>query len=344
MIKTNYFVGCLSITLLLTSCNRLEDVDNESRVENSSKAESNLLVDAKAFDRFAKDKGLKLIASFPMKNDNAQRDSGGFTFSHIKEKMTSAQVVELGLNDEKIMSLVRGSAFHNENIDGVTINDYRTSGAYSEFNLAEKYGWWTYIETGNPTIRPVASSEKDEVKVIMSGTEVMAGTSGNPNYEKSIEYTQESLVTKFVHNNVGLTTSTSFGIYGQGFNAEVELKSKNGSSTEAKDTHKFIEKISYNIPANKKIAIYMIQMIKKNSIKYEVPVSVTGGIGLNYSKPIEGQGYFAVYPANTVFDRMKKKQTGTISQQLHSDVKVFVKELDPNEKAPDIKTVFDLKQ
>ncbi|CAA7393980.1 hypothetical protein [Chryseobacterium fistulae] len=257
--------------------------------------------------------------------------------------MTSAQVVELGLNDEKIMSLVREHAYHNENIDGVTINDYKTSGAYSEFNLAEKYGWWTYIETGDPIITPV-SSDQDEVKIIMSGAEVMAGTSGNPNYEKSIEYTQESLVTKFVHNNVGLTTSTSFGIYGQGFNAEVELKSKNGSGTEKKDIHKFIEKISYSIPANKKIAIYMIQMIKKNNIKYEVPVSVTGGIGLNYSKPLDGKGYFAVYPADVVFNRMKKKQTGSISQQLYSDIKVFVKELDPNEKAPDIKTVFNLKQ
>ncbi|CAA7393887.1 hypothetical protein [Chryseobacterium fistulae] len=84
MIKTNYFVGCLSITLLLASCNRSEDVDNGSRVENSSKTEANLLVDAKAFDQFAKDKGLKLIASFPMKNEIAKRDGGGFTFSHIK--------------------------------------------------------------------------------------------------------------------------------------------------------------------------------------------------------------------------------------------------------------------
>ncbi|CAA7193630.1 hypothetical protein [Chryseobacterium potabilaquae] len=342
MIKTNYFLTYLSLALLLTSC-RTEDTNFEDQAHYPSEAQSNGRVNAKAFDQFTKDKGLKLIATFPMKK-SAEKNDGAFTFTHIKEKMTAVQVKEMGLNDERILGLVRQNAFHNENIDGVTINDYTTARAYSEFNLAEKYGWWTYIETGAPIITPVNSSDPDEVKVIMSGTEVTAGTSGNPNYEKSIEYTQESVLTKSIYRNVGVTTSTAFGIYGMGFNAEVELKNKNGVSSETKDTHKFIEKISYSIPANKKIAIYMVQTIKKNSIKYEVPVSITGRIGINYSKPIEGLGYFNEYSADTIFEKMRKKQTGTISAQLYSDVKVFVKELDLNEKAPDIKSVFNLKQ
>ncbi|CAA7193631.1 hypothetical protein [Chryseobacterium potabilaquae] len=343
MIKTNYLVGCLSVALLLTSC-RTDDSDHENRIENSADVKSDLIVGAKSFEQFAKNKGLKLIASFPMKNtESAKATDGNFTFSTIKEKVTPEHLTELGLTEERIMDIAREDADHALYIDGVNINNYRTSRGYEPYNLAEKYGWWTYIETGNPIISSVNSSAMDDVKVIMSGTEVVAGTSGNPNYEKSIEYVQESILRKTIDVNAGLKTGTEFGIYGQGFKAEISLDNKNSRTTETKDTHKLTEKISYSIPANKKIAIYMIQTIKKREIEYKVPVFFSGAIGINYNTLIDGS-YFKSFMAEAFFRDLDMKQVGTISQELFADVKVFVKELNLNEKAPDIKEVFGIKK
>ncbi|CAA7393974.1 hypothetical protein [Chryseobacterium fistulae] len=227
-------------------------------------------------------------------------------------------------------------------LDGITINDYKTSKAYSPYNLADRYGWWAYIETGNPIITPMNNIKKNDVKVIMSGTEVTAGTTGNPNYEKSIEYTQESLVRSTIEVNIGIKCGTKLGVWGQDINTEIGLENKNGSSVETREAQKLTEKISYSIPANKKIAIYMIQTIQKKNIRYEIPVSFTGNIALNYSQPVEGS-YFWGVPADILLQNKKMQQIGTISQEFYTDVKVFVKELAVNQKAPDIKEVFNLK-
>ncbi|RNA62760.1 hypothetical protein D1631_12845 [Chryseobacterium nematophagum] len=342
MIKTNYLVGCLSVALLLTSCRTDDAHENGERIVNSTEAKSNLIVEAKGFEQFAKDNGLKLVASFPMKNkEYAKADDNNFTFNTIKEKVTSDHLTQLGLTEHRLMDYAKQDADHALYIDGVTINDYKTSGAYSEFNLAERYDWKTYIETGNPIISTVNGSDADNVKVIMSGTEVVAGTSGNPNYEKAIEYTQESILRKTIDINAGLKTGTEFGIYGQGVKVEIALENKNSKTTETKDINKLTEKITYSIPANKKIAIYMIQTIKKREIQYKVPVFFSGVVCINYNTPVDGS-HFSSFYAEPFFRHLDLKQVGTVSQELYTDVKVFIKELNLNEKAPDIKTVFNL--
>ncbi|CAA7193629.1 hypothetical protein [Chryseobacterium potabilaquae] len=340
MIKIKYITGYISVILLFVACktDNMEDENNIATSLNTKSSDSNLIVNEKDFEEFIKDNDLKLIATFPGK-DNAARSS--YNFGHVKEKITSSHLVELGLSEQKIITMVREKMRNGGAIDGVTINDYKTSRAYSKSNLADQYGWWAYIETGDPIITPIKNLKKNDVKVLMSGTEVTAGTSGNPNYEKSIEYTQESVVKNTIEVNVGLKVGAKLGIWGQDINTEIGLENKNGSSVETREAQKLTEKISYSIPANKKIAIYMIQTMKKREIRYEIPLSITGNIALNYSQPIEGS-YFLGVPADILLQGKKKQQVGTISQELYTDVKVFVKELQMNERAPSIKEVFNL--
>ncbi|RNA62758.1 hypothetical protein D1631_12835 [Chryseobacterium nematophagum] len=263
MIKIKHIAGYMLVILVLAAC-RNENMDGNpmDTSGNAKPTNSNLIVDEKAFEGFIKDNDLKLIAIFPVKNNNITGKST-YSFGHVKEKITSSHLTELGLSDQKILSIVREKMRNAGAIDGITINDYKTSKAYSPYNLADRYGWWAYIETGNPIITPMNNIKKNDVKVIMSGTEVTAGTTGNPNYEKSIEYTQESMIKSTIEVNIGIKCGTKLGIWGQDINTEIGLENKNGSSIETRESQKLTEKISYSIPANKKIAIYMIQTIQK---------------------------------------------------------------------------------
>ncbi|OXA87345.1 hypothetical protein [Flavobacterium hercynium] len=258
---------------------------------------------------------------------NSGSNSGSGENFKQRELMTSAQVEQLHLGHSKIKELYK---LNGNTPDGVTINKFTTRGAFSEYNLSDEYGWYTYVQAGSPKVTELDRLKEDDYHVYKF--QVYNYSSVDDSAWRTFGYSKGTTISTSISFSTGLNVKGTLGVEGVA-SASVErtfqltLGAEYSQSTIVNHEERYVA----TLPAHSKRTIYVIQRKIKSQFEYKVPVVIDGLVGVNFAKKVNGH-YFWSLPASWLMQGKDMAELGDIFVNEYFDITIYG---GPDEKITD---------
>lgn len=320
----NVKIFALAGLLSLASCS--DEIDDQ--IKNDDLGSSSKLVGA---DYYNSIKGELIYKTTPIDLDQERESAKNGEVQ--REKLTSKQIEELGLDEEKILELYKNDDEavlnpYTRKPDGIIINDYK-AGITGGYNNSDPYGTYdpfgfAYLEFGEPSIEEIPQGEPE---FRMSTTWVY--NRGNTTDEVKKELNYKTSTTANWNLSVATGVKTSFKtdlVFLQG-GIEFSLTttaSGGGSKTSEQEVR---NSYSAKVPPKSKRKIVMIEKIREKRIKYTVPVKIVGGVWTCVTDPKIG---FQRASAEKLMNGIENKsQTWDVQLKDNSDIEIYAEEAIP---------------
>jgi hypothetical protein len=235
----------------------------------------------------------------------------------IREKMNASHVEQLALGNSKIRSIYAMGG----RIPGVTINAWKSSGAFGKFNLADEYGWYAYVQTGKAQIS-MKYLDADDGYEITKFTVYNYGDMVD-NAWRSFTYTTSTTATWSASITSGVTVKGSVGVpevASVGVEVKVEATVGVSESKTVSKSHEY--RYVAQLPPRTQRTIYLCQKKRKSKVGYKIPVMITGNVALNFDKKVYGH-YFWSSPASLLHQGKSEAQLGSIDYKTVYDIQIY---------------------
>lgn len=239
----------------------------------------------------------------------------------INEKITAEHLKELGYNSYANYKLI--NLFYKSGIrpEGICINDFKTVSSYNGFLLSDRYGWYTYIKTEEPKIL------KQTIDTLWDN-ELASTWAINTSYTQAdranLNYTFTKSETAYWENMGSLAVCVG-GEVGIPFVAKGKVDITlgythvEGRSKTTSESFGYTYWVELPIRTKRQIIIKKKKIVK--TLECEIPVSISGLAGANYSRRVDGH-YFWGLPANILLKDKPKSMTYQIKvdQEVGIDI------------------------
>lgn len=253
------------------------------------------------------------------KNDNP--DENSIKASEVnaeKVRMSAEQVNQLNLGHNQIKELFKINGVTPE---GVTINSWTSTGAFREYNVADQYGWFAYIETGTPKITMEYLLKDGGYKT--SSFVIYNQGDVEDSFQRIVSFSEGKSINWNVSTKAGVTVGGEAGVpfVAKGkVEVSFEISAGVGGSKDNVETH------TYNyfgkIPAHSKRTIIVRQKKRLTKAEYSIPVVISGYVGLNFKKKVNDH-YFWRGDASLLHQGKENTQLGSISVDEVYDIEII---------------------
>lgn len=231
--------------------------------------------------------------------------------------MTSAQVEKMQLGSNLIKSIYM---YKGVKPDGVTINKWQSSGAYSKFNLADEYGWFTYIRSGVPTIKEIDREKEDDEEIFKFP--VRNYSSVTDNAWRTFSYAKGISVNKIVTHTVGFSAGLSINVPFGGINLGMNYSYTTGTEINNSQMITHEQRYVATLPPRSQRMIYVVQRKVKRKFEYKFPAVIDGEVAVNFGKKVNGH-YFWAFPASKLMFDQEIAELGSVTTNESYDIEIF---------------------
>jgi len=202
------------------------------------------------------------------------------------------------------------------------INDFRTRNSYKGYLLSDKYNWHAYIKTGKPRII------EEKTDTLYNGI-LKSSWAINESRDRDMAYNISYAVTKSKTNyweniasmSVAVGKKVGIPLIGEGeVTITLGYSHVEGKSETISETFSYTPWI-YLAPRTKKQVIMRKKDITR-TIKCEIPIIISGYVGVNFPKPVDGH-YFWRFPANLLFKDKETKLIYEIKIEEKGEIEVY---------------------
>lgn len=321
------------VSLTMISCNNdLQEIQEHSMQDTAKKVSLNKLDEwellpitkKRISSNFIQNKKLNILEQVNEEINAQHLQELNYYYPFVKEPACNA-CVDWRINEKakqcesRLLNLFKKSGIRP---DGVCINDFRTRNSYKGYLLSDKYNWHAYIKTGKPRII------EEKTDTLYNGI-LKSSWAINESRDRDMAYNISYAVTKSKTNyweniasmSVAVGKKIGIPLIGEGeVTITLGYSHVEGKSETISETFSYTPWI-YLAPRTKKQVIMRKKDITR-TIKCEIPIIISGYVGVNFPKPVDGH-YFWRFPANLLFKDKETKLIYEIKIEEKGEIEVY---------------------